>query len=105
MGYDNSYAEVEPYNNDLSANCVNSCNCFVWFITSQIKFKPQALFSYSIYFFYILFLGKVKFRGKRYCPTKTNRGLEWYLSKAYDLLISRLVFFFKFKEPWPFKFN
>jgi hypothetical protein len=34
---------------------------------------------------------------------KTNMGLKWYQSTAYDLLISRLVFFFKFKEPWPFK--
>jgi hypothetical protein len=40
-----------------------------------------------------------------YCPTKTNRGLEWYQANANDLLISRLVFLFKVKEPWPFKFK
>jgi hypothetical protein len=28
-------------------------------------------------------------------------GKKWYQSTAYDLPISRLVFFY-FKEPWPF---
>jgi hypothetical protein len=32
-------------------------------------------------------------------------GQKWYLWTAYDLPISRLVFFVKFKEPWPFKFK
>jgi hypothetical protein len=39
----------------------------------------------------------------RYCPTKTNRGLEWYQSKAYDLPLFRWIFFFLFKGPSLFK--
>jgi hypothetical protein len=35
--------------------------------------------------------------------TKTNRGLEWYQSKAYDLPLFRWIFFFKFKGPSLFK--
>jgi hypothetical protein len=34
---------------------------------------------------------------------KTNRGLEWYQSKAYDLPLFRWLFFFKFKGPSLFK--
>jgi hypothetical protein len=36
---------------------------------------------------------------------KTNMGLKWYQSTAYDLPISGLVLLFYFKEPWPFKFK
>jgi hypothetical protein len=36
---------------------------------------------------------------------KTNMGLKWYQSTAYDLPISHLVFFILFEEPWPFKSN
>jgi hypothetical protein len=34
---------------------------------------------------------------QRYCPTKTNRGLEWYQSKAYDLPLFQWIFFFNLK--------
>jgi hypothetical protein len=36
---------------------------------------------------------------------KTNMGQKWYQSTAYDLPISRLVFLFYLKGPWPFKFK
>jgi hypothetical protein len=40
---------------------------------------------------------------KRYCTTKTNMGLKWYQSTAYDLPMSRLVFvFFNLKALGPF---
>jgi hypothetical protein len=38
-------------------------------------------------------------------PGKRKMGQKWYQSTAYDLPISRLVLFLKFKEPWPFKFK
>jgi hypothetical protein len=34
---------------------------------------------------------------------KTNRGLEWYQSKAYDLLYCRQIVFFYFYRFCPFK--
>jgi hypothetical protein len=34
---------------------------------------------------------------------KTNMGLKWYQSTAYDLTISRLVFFFNLKSLGPFR--
>jgi hypothetical protein len=33
---------------------------------------------------------------------KINMGQKWYQLIAYDLLFSRWVFFYLFKEPWPF---
>jgi hypothetical protein len=36
---------------------------------------------------------KNRFKGT-YCPMKTNRGLEWYQLKAYDLPLFRWIFFF-----------
>jgi hypothetical protein len=32
-------------------------------------------------------------------------GQKWYQSTADDLPISRLVFLFYYKGPWPFKFK
>jgi hypothetical protein len=32
-------------------------------------------------------------------------GKKWYQSTDYDLPLCRWILFFKFKGPWPFKYN